>query len=357
MYGNTVNAQSRFTRDLHSRSKLQFYPTDSGEAANIARMFDLEGREFNILEPCIGDAVAVDSFLRGTDGEKLSGANLFACELSKELFDEHIEGNKNVTMSLNEDFLQTEGSRRSFSLVFCNPPYGRESLSRKRLENQFLLKLNEYLMPGGYLVWIVPIQLWHESDSIDAFLKRFSPEAIYRFKESEYKKYKQVVVVGKKRTQQGYTKAEFNQFRSDVVGVTRMKELSQVEEHGFIPPQSKASDVRYFRSSVFDYEKASSYLEQSPLKDRLLTDMEVTPYTHELGRPPLVPKLDQIFNIIAVGRTKIKQLANGLLQRGVVKEFTTETTEETKSTVKVKVLTFTKSTLTLIAGDKIARLE
>ncbi len=83
-------------------------------------------------------------------------------------------------------------------LLWLNPPYSTDTKAGGRLELTFLRETQDWLRPGGVLVYI--IRQVHLSDHVSRRLSIwFEDLSVYRFPEEEYGDYQQVVILGVKR--------------------------------------------------------------------------------------------------------------------------------------------------------------
>ena len=82
-------------------------------------------------------------------------------------------------------------------LFALNPPYG--DLNETRQEILFLNKLLSYLTIDAVLVYIVPYQVVANQEFQRVWTAGLTVEKIFRFHEKEYEKWKQVVLIGRKK--------------------------------------------------------------------------------------------------------------------------------------------------------------
>jgi hypothetical protein len=88
----------------------------------------------------------------------------------------------------------------SFSLIYLNPPYDFEIGEERsqRMERLFLEHVYRWLKRGGVLVMVIPGRYIHECSQVLAY--QFRDVRVHRLTEPESVKYKQVVVMGVRRT-------------------------------------------------------------------------------------------------------------------------------------------------------------
>ncbi len=87
----------------------------------------------------------------------------------------------------------------SISLLYLNPPYDPEvgQTNNQRLELVFLEHTYRWLKPGGALIFVIPQPQLKSCSRI--LCEYFSDLAVYRLTEPASVKYKQVVVLGRRR--------------------------------------------------------------------------------------------------------------------------------------------------------------
>jgi hypothetical protein len=90
----------------------------------------------------------------------------------------------------------------SFSLIYLNPPYDFEIGEEKsqRMEKLFLEHVHRWLVRGGILVFVVPAK--RIADCAALLSRDFRNARVYRLTETESTRYKQVVLLGVRRTRQ-----------------------------------------------------------------------------------------------------------------------------------------------------------
>jgi hypothetical protein len=88
----------------------------------------------------------------------------------------------------------------SFSLIYLNPPYDFEIGEERsqRMERLFLEHVYRWLKRGGVLVMVIPGRYLQDCSQILAH--QFREVRVYRLTEPESVKYKQIVVMGVRRT-------------------------------------------------------------------------------------------------------------------------------------------------------------
>jgi len=356
-----MKEQSKFDRELYSNVKMQFYPTDNAEMRKLSKLFNFDDvEEACVLEPCIGDASAVLSFTNKV-GNQNKHIKIFGVELNANMF-EGLKDNSHIDYAIHSDFLHIRCNPKSaFSMVFCNPPYGGDMIDSKlRLEDTFLKDATSYLKIGGFLVWIVPVGLFEGSKNhLKLFSNRYEVLELFKFTEPEFSKFKQVVLIGKKKAINSVDHEQEQRLQNL---------LSQLEALPLIPVdgdgrynliKSSVDDVKIFAPSNFDYAQGLEYIKNSSLRTKLIRDSKVESFGIEGARPPIMPNSSQFFTILSVGRANVAKIhgKNGaLVQRGTLKHVVSD---ESSSDDKVITETsYSKASVCIIeASGNICRLS
>jgi len=350
--------QNLFDRSLYNDLKTGAYYTDADHAYRLGQMFEFSS-ESCVLEPCFGDAKAVEAFLKGTRGNK-SEVKKFGVEMNPESFE---SAKDHFDYALNEDFLKgVRITPKAFSLIFTNPPYGECNEGKDRLETEFLKRFYSYLMPGGILVLIIPRSCMEDKNFIRDYAARFETKAIYRFDDKEYEKYHQYVFIATRRDSIGVLRTKLESLR-DRIYKDQFPYIPQVETYQgeiYQVPETANEKVALFTGVKFDYGKAAENLQHSSLFEKL-AEATVSPYyALKVGDPPLPLKKDLLYlaAIAGAGEGVAGREEDGdvHLQRGVVKpeKFTHYETTESGSEVMVET---TKSVVTINLIDSFGNIR
>lgn len=282
--------QSNFSRSLVNDSKLGAYYTDTDHCRRIGNLFSFP-ENFCVLEPSIGDGSAVQAVL-GT-----SGGSLFGVEVNEKTVQDLTERNV-CEFLLQADFLKgVKISNKAFSFCFSNPPYGDDPDAKKRLEQEFLEKTFGYLAAGAVYALVIPYYVLKDERFSKCYAARFSPLAVYRFDDKVYQRFKQIVVIGKRRESLGYLRSEYERWYSTIDTVEKLAYLPQDQDAAEkIPvPESFPENVEYFTTLKFDVAAAGQQLSNSPVYD-LIGKFRLNPYmATEIGHPPVPLKKDLLY--------------------------------------------------------------
>lgn len=173
-----------------NRVRMGYYPTDPDNIAHILRGIQFpEGVTTNVFDPCCGCGKALRQIAQGN--------NCFAygVELDEFRADEAQTRLHRVGVG---SFFRSRISSEVFHLMFLNPPYMSvmtEGGSRTRHEKRFLMDSICHLMQGGLLIYIIPFYRL-TPDICKILADNFSDLGVWRFTDSEFKKFKQVTVMG-----------------------------------------------------------------------------------------------------------------------------------------------------------------
>ena len=176
---------------LAGKQKLGYFPLPLAEAERIRRFLQFPLSGYAALDPCIGDGGAF-TVIAGNPLAIRYGIELDACrvEQAREVAPHVIHG----------DALDVHCPVESLSLLYLNPPYDFEcgQSQNRRLEEIFFEHCYRWLKPAGVLVLVVPGDRLAVCGRLLAF--HFKDKKAYRLGTPEAAKYKQVVLLGTRRT-------------------------------------------------------------------------------------------------------------------------------------------------------------
>lgn len=366
---NTLTSGRYFEQRRSNIMKMGAYYTDTEHCKDIYKMFRFSKEEETcVLEPSIGDGSAVKAV---TDVEHNSNIKILGVELNDGVADE-TKKDPFITAVTKADFISGFiMSHKSVSFCFGNPPYSDDleiagthevTLKNKdRLERKFLEKVSMYLKSNGILCWVIPHRVLIENGYSSFWLSRYETLKIYKFRPSEYKKWGQVVIVGKRRPMNvGITVEEREKFQEEIA-LEKLQELPTFfceEEKIDIPPSSLQS-IKLFRSKVFDVESANEYCASHPTEmlDGLFCPVNQVLKIEEANMdevfyPPIPLKKSNKAMLISCGIGAGKAGEDGVnlhLQRGSVTTY--EETEIDPDSRKEIVRTKSKVNLIIVQDD------
>ncbi len=179
---------------LQNKIQMGYFPTPPSVVELIAaHLQPPSGQPYRILDPCVGEGIALAML-----AERLGGET-YGIELDRERAH---EAQLHVQQVLAGDFadMRLPTNPTGVSLLFLNPPYDADERAGKRLELHFLRETEDWLMPGGILIYIIP--QFRISEHIARRLSSgFERIAVYRFPDEDYERFRQVVIFAVKRAQ------------------------------------------------------------------------------------------------------------------------------------------------------------
>lgn len=322
----SISHQSSFSRTLANEGKMGAYYTDVGHCIDIGKMFSFpENEEVSVLEPSIGDGSAV---IAVTGAEKNPNIKIFGVELNDKVA-EATKKNPLIEECLKADFLNgVRISNNVFTFCFGNPPYMTDNMegNSERMERQFLEKIGYYLKKDGILVWVIPYAVYTEESYFRYFNSRYELLHCYRFRESEYRKYHQVVLVGRKRYMSVmFQKEKLKEMLEDVDDIEKIAVLPEDFPEKIDVPPSDSSSVTMFAEKEFNLNAAFETLNNQMPESLSKTFDERVSVPHYLvcsmGRPLIPLKKDSMYLLATSGGgqglTGSEETNDLHLQRGV----------------------------------------
>lgn len=176
---------------LASQAKMGHYPTPPEVIEQIKELFSFSSGS-RCIDTCCGKGDALASL---TDQAPIE---TYGIELDKERAREARQ--KKLGKVLNCDAIyETRITNNAFDLLFLNPPYDwetkeNEESDTERTEKKFLQFHLRYLNSKGVLVYVIPFASLKHTYRLFVKLKNLR---VLAFPEEQYKKFKQVVVIGK----------------------------------------------------------------------------------------------------------------------------------------------------------------
>ena len=176
---------------LAARLRCNYYPLPLRETERIRNLLQFPSEPFSALDPCVGEGIAFSTITRDSSARRYGiELDAYRAEQAAPLLIRIIQGNS----------LETHCPVESFSLIYENPPYDwtLSGSARERLEAVFLNHTFRWLIPGGVLVLVIPAERAAECAQI--LSSHFKRTRIFRLGDPESVRYRQVVIVGVRRT-------------------------------------------------------------------------------------------------------------------------------------------------------------
>lgn len=290
--GKCIDAKA--AAHLMNRIKMGYFPTDLEHVKLIKKAVRFPKGQVNILDPCCGEGLALKAFSEGEN------AVTYGIEIDEE---RGRRARENLDRAVLGSFFYSRYPFGRFHAIFLNPPYlscpGPDG--RRRMERAFLADTLPLLMKGGLLVYIIPSH--RATESVCSFLAGyFKNISLYRFRDSEYKKYKQVVFFGIRADKHdgGKTAKKIEELS---LNPEKIPLIDTIPEGLYSLPE-KESEVPYFRGSVFDTEELAEQLKSSDSLQVLFDGKSL----ENRVRKPLLP-----LNLSQIGLVGASGLMNGLV--------------------------------------------
>lgn len=347
---------SNFGRTLSNIAKMGAYYTDVAHCNDIGRLLQFpEDGTVDVLEPSCGDASAVIAL---TEAARSIGrkVNLFGVEIQDRVA-ENTKKNPLMEKVLCEDFfdakIRFKNKGEKFNLIFGNPPYMTENDGERneRVEHKFLQQCTQYLSVGGVLVWVIPLRIYAEDFTLRWVLRYYEILHLFKFRESEWKKWGQIVLIARRKERIEVTGEDVRKYQATVT-VDKVPTLPSAEElealdKVSVNPNSEGN-VTLFEPTFFDEEEACvNFVASMP---RLLGEgvryhkhIEEPVFVSNTLRDPLVTLCDgHIAQAIACGEGAGLTGTPGVdlhLQRGVceiTEKEDKETDDDEESTIAKK---------------------
>ena len=304
---------------LAAQAKMGYYPTPEEVTPIIARY--LKRRRdglIRILDPCAGTGVAVKCI-----GDILQSES-YGIEIDMDRGD---QANEILTRCLVTDYQDTRISHGSFSLLWLNPPYDwaiRDSDIEKseRYERTFLRDCIPYLRLKGVLVYLIP-QRRLDGQIARMLSYRFEQVSVYRFPETAYKAFRQLVIFGvlKERPDKDEKLAEY--LKNCGSFKTTVPYLPEDPPCVYEVPLSPARADFVFRSRDIDPVELEQEIQHYGLFDQL-KDMTTPLRMAEKIRPVMPLRHGHLAQILACGLMNgivwDREKKNPLLIKGITKK-------------------------------------
>lgn len=268
---------------LAGRTRLGFYPLPLPEAERIRGFLAFPDKNCCALDPCVGDGGAFSELASG-DRVVRHGIELDAGRAAQ-------ARNKGIEV-IHGNCFDVQCPVESFSLIYLNPPYDFEVGEERsqRMERLFLEHVYRWLKRGGVLVVVIPGRYLHDCSQVLAH--QFRDVRVHRLTEPESVKYKQVVVIGVRRTRAERDRVPDTEimrarmrFESQATDPEKLSPLPTEPEHVYAVPPGGAVRMVYRglpldqiedllpKSSAYRQASAVLFAPQSDVSGRPLTPL------------------------------------------------------------------------------------
>ena len=176
---------------FQGKSQLGFYPLPLSEARLIRKYLWFSDAPSSAIDPCVGDGVAFDVITIGAEVLRYGiELDAYRAEPARQRIPNMVQGNT----------LEVQCPVECFGLLYLIPPYDWTlgPADSRRTEQSFLSHTYRWLKPGGVLIFVIPGERLAECGQILAM--QFRDARVYRLESPECARYKQVVVIGARRS-------------------------------------------------------------------------------------------------------------------------------------------------------------
>ena len=282
---------------LMNNIKLGYYPTDPDNISLILRGIHFpEGVTTNLFDPCCGCGRALRQLAQGNN------CYAYGVELDESRAEEAQTRLHRVGFG---SFFHSRISHEAFHLLFLNPPYLsviNESGGRSRHEKRFLIESIPTLMYGGLLIYVIPYYRL-TPDICRVLVDNFDGLTVWRFTDSEFKKFKQVAVLGirKKRDTELQDTLWLEQLACSPAGIPL---LTQLPESRYALP-AQPMTVNTFKGERFNQKELEQQLRKSDSFAQMMARSELDSGV----KHPLLP-----LSISQIGLIGGSGMINGLIE-------------------------------------------
>ena len=282
---------------LMNNIKLGYYPTDPDNISLILRGIHFpEGVTTNLFDPCCGCGKALRQLAQGNN------CYAYGVELDESRAEEAQTRLHRVGFG---SFFHSRISHEAFHLLFLNPPYLsviNESGGRSRHEKRFLIESIPTLMYGGLLIYVIPYYRL-TPDICRVLVDNFDGLTVWRFTDSEFKKFKQVAVLGirKKRDTELQDMLWLEQLACSPAGIPLLTQLA--ESRYALPAQPMT--VSTFKGERFNQMELEQQLRKSDSFAQMMARSELDSGV----KHPLLP-----LSISQIGLIGGSGMINGLIE-------------------------------------------
>ena len=318
---------------LMNNVKLGYYPTDPDNISLILRGIQFpEGVTTNLFDPCCGCGKALQQIQIGAQrsgsdlGRRSGGMSELSAQAGSEGYgarDDEAQGNNCYAYGVELDesraeeaqtrlhrvgfgsFFFSQVSHEAFHLLFLNPPYLsvlNESGSKSRHEKRFLIESLCHLMYGGLLIYVIPYYRL-TSDICRVLVDNFEGLTVWRFTDSEFKKFKQIAVMGLRKRRADVPEDTLWLERYTVDPAT-IPSLTEIPENQY-PLPAQPLEVKTFKGERFNEKELEQQLRSCDSFAQLMARSELDKGT----KRPLLP-----LSISQIGLIGGSGMINGLIR-------------------------------------------
>lgn len=292
---NTVNAA--VIGRLMNNVKLGYYPTDPNNIDLMLKAINFPaGVTANVFDPCCGCGTALRQIAQGNN------CYAYGVELDESRAEEAQTRLHRVGFG---SFFHSTISHEAFHLLFLNPPYLsvlNESGGRSRHEKRFLIESIPHLLYGGLMLYVIPYYRL-TADICRILCDNFENITVWRFTDGEFRKFKQIVVMGT-RKRRDTIPLNTDWLERYAFSPECIPPLTDLCEQRYVLPAQPA-DVRMFKGERFNQKELEQQLRHSDSIRQLMARSQLD---GGVKRPLLPLSISQIGLIGGSG------MINGLIE-------------------------------------------
>lgn len=282
---------------LMNNVKMGYYPTDPDNISLILRGIRFpEGVTTNLLDPCCGCGKALRQIAQGNN------CYAYGVELDESRAEEAQTRLHRVGFG---SYFYSRISHEAFHLLFLNPPYLsvlNESGGRARHEKRFLIESLYHLVYGGLLIYVIPYYRLTQ-DICRILCDNFDDLTVWRFTDGEFRKFKQVAVLGRRKRRDMEPADAFwlEQYTVDPAAIPSLAELPE----GRYALPAQPLEVSVFKGEKFNQKELEQQLRRSGSFSQLMARSELDSGV----KHPLLP-----LSIGQIGLIGGSGMINGLIE-------------------------------------------
>ena len=323
----TEAVTGRVIGHLMNSVKLGFYPTDIEHVKMIKKALVFPDSKVNLFDPCCGEGYALEKLALNenadTYGIELDGIRRTNAETRI----------KRVGFG---SFFASRVSYECFHGIFLNPPYLSiigENGSKTRSEKRFLVESMYNLMQGGVMIYIIPYYRL-TMDICTILCNNFENISVYRFLDSEFSKFKQVVVFGIKKAREENIEAA-EKLSQYAMMPERIPMIDTLVPESYVLPDTEKT-VETFKGEEFNLGELKRQLAASNSVNMLFEKSKLD----AMEKKPLLP-----LNVGQLGLIGGSGLINGyidcdsphVIKGRIIKEVRTRENEEMNTLTETRV--------------------
>jgi hypothetical protein len=273
---------NRIIGRLMNNVRMGYYPTCTDNLAHVVNGIEFpEDVVVNLLDPCCGCGIALRSMAERIADNGIN-CRTFGIELDTYRAEEALTRIDRVGFG---SFYHSRISNEVFHAMLLNPPYlsvMTEGGNNTRSEKRFLVDSISDLMHGGLLIYIIP-HYRLTADIARILCENFNDLTVWKFTANEFKKFKQVAILGTRRKRQDAS-ALVHELTSLVISPENLPELPELPAGRYqLPATSK--EVAMFKGAEFNKAELAEQLRKSTSFSRLFQQSELA----NSEKRPLLP--------------------------------------------------------------------